>query len=566
MSLFGSIQLAGNTLQAQQIGLQVVGQNIANSNTPGYSREDVTLTPAPTQQLGSLLLGTGVQVQGITQKVDEFLEQRLRAASSDTASSQAQTDAYSQLESILGALKDTDLNSTLNKFFSSISDVLNQPQDAGTRNLAVLQAQTVTGYVNGLANQTKNVQADVNNRIAGMATQINQLVEQVRTLNVQIVATEGGTTSHTQAVGLRDKRNLALSNLSQLVDIKVQEQPSGADNVFVGGDYLVFEGTSRQVQTVYTSDQGFQKAAVQIAGSQAPLGGGSGQLSGLLVARDQILGGFLDSLNKFSGTLANEFNKVFSSGQGLTGYQTLTSTNAVTNANQPLDAAGLPFTPVHGSFQVLMRNTQTGLTTTTDIPINLNGLGDQETTLTSLVSSLNGVNGLQASITPSGNLSLATTSPNTEFSFANDTTGTLAALGVNTLFTGSTAATLGVNQVMLNDPGKFAASSTGIGGGTDNAVLLAGFGDQPLDSQNGNSINVLQTKLTADVTQGSAVAQSIGDGFQTFQDALTAQQTATSGVSIDEEAVKMISYQRTYQASAKYIATLNDLLNTLVQL
>src|SRR5436853_6801851 len=105
MSLFGSIQLAGNTLQAQQIGLQVVGQNIANANTPGYSREDVTLTSAPTQQLGNLLLGTGVQVEGITQKVDAFLEQRLRAASSDTASSQAQTDAYSQLESILGALK-----------------------------------------------------------------------------------------------------------------------------------------------------------------------------------------------------------------------------------------------------------------------------------------------------------------------------------------------------------------------------------------------------------------------------------------------------------------------------
>lgn len=566
MSLYSSIQMASNTLQAQQIGLQVVGQNIANANTPGYSREDISVTPAPTQQLGSLLLGTGVQVLGITQKVDAFLEQRLRAASSDTANSQAQTDAYSQLESILGALKDTDLNSSLNKFFSSISDVLNQPQDVGTRNLAVLQAKTITGYINGLANQATNVQADVNNRIAGMSTQINQLVQQIHNLNVQIVSAEGGIGGETQAVGLRDKRNLALSNLAKLVDIKVQEQPSGADNVYVGGEYLVFEGSARQVETVYTSDQGFQKASVQIVGTGAALESNSGQLAGLTMARDQILGGFLDSLNKFSGTLANEFNKVFSSGQGLTGYQTLTSTNAITNANQPLDAAGLPFTPVHGSFQVLMRNTQTGLTTTTDIPINLNGLGDQETTLTSLVASLNGVNGLQASITPSGNLSLTTTAPNTEFSFANDTSGTLSALGLNTLFTGSTAATLGVNQVMVDDPGKFAASSTGIGVGTDNAVILAGFGDRPLDSQNGSTINDLQTKLTADVTQGSAVAQSVADGFQTFQDALTAQQTATSGVSIDEEAVKMISYQRTYQASAKYIATLNDLLNTLVQL
>jgi flagellar hook-associated protein 1 FlgK len=213
-----------------------------------------------------------------------------------------------------------------------------------------------------------------------------------------------------------------------------------------------------------------------------------------------------------------------------------------------------------------VQNTQTGLSTTTSIPVNLHGLGDKETTLNSLVASINNVSGLQASVSPSGNLTIATTGPNTQFSFSDDTSGALASLGINTLFTGSTASDLGVNQVMLNDPGKFAASTTGIGSSTDNAVTLAGFGDQPLESQNGNSINVLQTNLTADVTQGSAQAQSVLSGFQTFQTSLTAQQTATSGVSVDEEAVKMLGFQQTYMASAKYISTLNDLMNTLVQL
>ncbi len=71
MSLFGSIQMAKNALRAQQIGLQVVGQNISNANTPGYIREEVILSPAPTQRKGGLLFGLGVQVDAVVQKIDE---------------------------------------------------------------------------------------------------------------------------------------------------------------------------------------------------------------------------------------------------------------------------------------------------------------------------------------------------------------------------------------------------------------------------------------------------------------------------------------------------------------
>src|SRR5207249_3945504 len=116
------------------VGLQVVGQNIANSNTPGYIREDVVLAPTTTQRLGNLLLGTGVQVKAVVQKIDEFLEERLRGSDSDLASAQTQKDAYTQLESLLGELGDSDLSTSLDKFFSSISEVLNQPESVSVRN------------------------------------------------------------------------------------------------------------------------------------------------------------------------------------------------------------------------------------------------------------------------------------------------------------------------------------------------------------------------------------------------------------------------------------------------
>src|SRR6185503_17293884 len=98
----GSIQMAGNTLQAMQIGLHVVGNNIANANTPGFIRERTIFTPAPVQKLGNLTLGLGVKVAGIVQSLDQFAEDRLRGAGGDRAGAEVQESTYKDLESILG--------------------------------------------------------------------------------------------------------------------------------------------------------------------------------------------------------------------------------------------------------------------------------------------------------------------------------------------------------------------------------------------------------------------------------------------------------------------------------
>ncbi len=566
MSLFGSLQLAGNSMQAQQIGLQVVGQNMANANTPGYSREEAVLTPAPVQRMGNLTLGLGVQVKGIVQQVDDFLNERLRGTNSDVGNSQTQAQVYQNLEGIVGALNQNNLQSSLNSFFSSIAGVLNQPESVSVRNLAVLQGQTLAGDINQMSQRVSNARVDVNTQIEGMTSDINRLVTDIANLNTQITSTEGGTLTISQAVGLRDKRNQDLSDLSNLIGIRVEEQPSGAANVFVGGDYLVFEGTSRQVETAYTTDRGLSSAHINLVDTNAPLDTQTGKLAGLTAARDNILGGFLDKLNNLATTLNFEFNKVYSSGQGLTGFQSMTSTYPVTSTSNALDNAGLQFTPVNGSFQVQMLNKQTGLTQTTNVTVDLNGLDQNETSLTGLATQLNAINGLKATISNTGNLSITTTSPDLQFSFANDTSGALAALGLNTFFTGTSAADLGVNQAVVADPGKFAASTAGIGIDTGNATKLANFMNQPLDSAGGTTLTDVYDRMVGDVTQGSAVAQSVTQGYQTFQQTLQGQQSAISGVSIDEEAVKMITFQRAYQASAKLISTINELLNTLMQL
>ncbi|MFV2066772.1 MAG: flagellar hook-associated protein FlgK [Pirellulales bacterium] len=565
MSLFSSISQANNSLKASQIGLQVVGQNIANANTPGYTREEVVLAPAPTQKVGGLLLGMGVQVRGVVQKIDKFLDERLRSATSDRVGAEVQEQTYLTLESLMGELGDTDLSSSLTSFFGSLNDVVNQPEDVLVRGLAVQKGETLTQDINRLANRVRDERANVNAQVIRLADDVNRLTEEIRSLNVRIATAEGGDVSISDAVGLRDQRYVALQNLAELVDIKVTEQDSGTLTVFVGGQYLVFEGQRREVQVVSTNDRGMTVSEVQLADSQSPLNVTGGELGGLIAARDSVLGEFLDGFDQWTEALVFELNKVHSSGQGLTGYDSLTSEFGVDDVTTPLDEAGLPFLPASGSFQVLVQDKQTGETRTELIQVDLDGIGS-DTTLADLATSLDAIDGVSTEITSAGKLKLSSESVNSQFSFADDTSGVLASLGINTFFGGSTALDIRVQDFLRDDPSKLAVSRGGIGEDSANAVELTAFADKPLESQRGVSVLVLYDRLVGEVTQGATIARSVAEGFRVFEQTLEGQRLATSGVSLDEEAVKMITLQRAYQATARYIATLAELLDVLVNL
>ncbi len=573
MSLFGAIRLAANTLRADQICMQVVGQNMANANTPGYIREEAILTPGPMQRLHGLLMGTGVRVDAVIQKIDRYLEERLRGAVSDRASSETQEQAYIHLETLLGELTDIDLSTSLTDFFSRISDILNHPESIPVRHLAVLQGAALASDINRLAQRVGELRLELDDRVEDVAERINQLTEEIRVLNIRITQAEGGSVSESDAVGLRDQRLVALEELAGLIDIKVQEQPSGGVAVYSDGLYLVFEGIRREVQVVRETDRGMNVANVHLVETDSPLGLTGGQLHGLITARDDILGGFLDGLDDFARTLAFEFNKVFSGGQGLSGFEELTSAWCVEDNDLPLDEAGLPFTPVNGSFQVLVHNKTTGLKQTTDIYVDLNDLGT-DTTLNDLAATLDAIDGISAVATAGGELTITADSPGVEFYFANDTSGALAALGLNVFFTGSTAGDLGVNQALRDDPSKFAAARiedpTDPDGSDDsqtaNARILANLLDQPIASPYGDSLSEIYDRLVEETAQGSAITRAGTEGARVFEQTLRGEKLSISGVSLDEEAVQLIAHQHSYQASARLIATIRDLLEMLVSL
>lgn len=585
MSLFGTLQMTGNTLQAMQVGLHVAGNNIANANSPGFIREEVLYAPAPVQKRGNLVLGLGVEIAGIVQKVDSFLADRLRDAAGDTASAEVQDKAYKDLENLLGALDgETSLNAQLSEFFGSIKKITDPTgaEPLSLRNLAILQGKTLAQNISQLDRRVLDLRSQLNTQVEQTGAAINELTSTIQQLNIRISAIEGGGAGASQAGALRTQRQNAVAELSKLVGVTTNEQPSGGISVAVGGEFLVFEGIRREVAVVSDTVDGLQQSEVQFADTQSSLELNSGKLAGLVKARDDIAGNFHDALNEFTGTLIYEFNKLYSQGQGITGFQSLTSQNGVSDPNAPLDAAGLPFTPTDGFFKIIVRDKNSNVSEETDITINLGGV-DGDTTLNDLAAQLNAVDGISASVGSDGRLTISADSSGTDFSFKLDIdesttgeveakqdneSGILAALGLNTFFTGDSALNISVNQKLNGIAGAsyFAASRGGIGNDLNNALELERFFDRPLDSLEGASLASRYDQLANELTQGSTVAGSVLEGYQAFEATLDGEFQAISGVNLDEEAINMITLQRIYQASARLVRTISEMLDVLVNL
>jgi flagellar hook-associated protein 1 len=570
MSLFGSIQLGANTLRAMQIGLQVTGNNIANANTPGYVRQEVIYSPAPVQKIGNLTLGLGVQVDAIVDKIDKFVINRLVGARGDRAGAEVQEDAYNEIENLLNGLSgDTDLSTVFTNFVNSIGGVLDDPSNPAARNLVITQGDTLATTLNNLARRGTAVRDEFNDRIVASADEINSLTETIRKLNIQVTTIEGAGSSASDAGGLRVERQNAIDRLSEILGITATEQTSGAVNIAVGGDFLVFEGQRQTVEVATSSDNGLSVATIQFSATKSPLVSGTGELPGLYAARDEIVGGFLDGLDQLAGLFAFEFNKIHTQGQGLVGFDTLESVNSIADADTALDAAGLPFTPVSGHFQLLVFNKDKEITTTHDVFVQLDGL-DDDTSLNDLTAALNAIDGITASITSAGKLKIESDSSDTTFAFSGDTSGALAALGLNTFFTGSSARDIGINSTLrgLGNESRFAASGGGLGPQSDsaNALTLSKFLDKSLDSAGGLTVSDVYDRLVNGISQGATVAGSIAEGFRVFENTLAGQAQAVSGVSIDEEAINMITLQRIFQASARFIQTAAELLDVLIAL
>ncbi len=243
-SLFGILNIARSGMAAQQLQLEVASQNLANANTPGYSRQRAELAARRPLFMPEGMLGTGVMVGDISRTRDVLLDRQVRSSTSDLLGDQMRFDLLSSVERLVNEPGDAGLGGTLDAFYSAWSDLANDPTGVGTRAVLVERGRQVAEHLNRLSGGLDTLRTTARDRMDTDLTRANQLLAEVAHLNSEITAVRAAGNS---APDLGDRRDMALDELSGILDIQVFPQERGDVNVSVGGVAVVGGASARSL-------------------------------------------------------------------------------------------------------------------------------------------------------------------------------------------------------------------------------------------------------------------------------------------------------------------------------
>ncbi len=565
MSLTAALATASRALEVFSTAVQVSSSNIANANTPGYIREELTLATEDPYKRGGLIVGTGVKATAVRQAIDQFLESRIHLTNSETHASSARESIYAQLEGQLRELGDQDLSSRFSSFLAAINDVANQPEQQPLRNSIISEGELLVADITSLRTRVDELRTGQTVRIENLVDEANNLIDEIADLNLKITKQESNGLLASEAGGLRTQRYDALNRLSEIIPTRFIEQPNGNVDVYSGSEYVLFSGHRQHIETATIEDRGVDVEVVQFTQTHSRISQAGGEIRGVIEGRDEILGAFTDDLDQIASSLISAVNRVHSSGEGLEGYSTITSTNQIDDANAVLSDVDLPGSINHGSFELKVTNKRTGITQVETIRIDLDGIGGNDTSLEDLRAAIDSAANVSATITTTGELKLDA-DPDFELRFADDTSGVLAALGINTFFTGSDSATIGINSLVKENQNLLATSQGAGPSDNRNVLQLATALEQPLDQLGGRGIEEFYQNVVSGIAQGASAENAKATGLEQFRQSLLSQREQFSGVSLDEEAVRLIEFQQAYAASARVIRSVDELFDILVTL
>jgi flagellar hook-associated protein 1 FlgK len=571
MSIYSALSVGVTALNASQKALEVVGNNIANASTPNYSRQEVVLSPGAA--IGSTFkIGTGVRVTQILRRFDAAVESRLRHAISDNASASIQSQTLDRVEGLYAETSDVDLSTSLSEFFNSFNDLANNPQDDGVRTVVIEQTKALVNQITRMRESMDGLRLELNSSVQVTVDEINRLSGEVASLNEQVVLAEQGRLN--SAPSLRDERDAKLRELAEVLDIRTVEQESGAVNVIVGNQVLVDGRYCRQLECSSIEDRNIGISEIRFADNDELLSLTGGALQGYVVSRDDWIGQQIDALDRLTSAMIFEVNCLHAEGTGTTLPSSVRSDRYVLDSAAVLntDEAGLPNTPVNGSFLLHVTNSTSGLTETLTVDVDLDGVGGDDS-LQTIVAQINALAttevpplNVQASIDTTGHLVIQGTSPEIRVSFSDDSSKLLACVGVNCLFTGYDSVTIGISSAVEDDPRLLAAGLSAASGDNANALRLAELADLEIDDLGGSTIQAYHTQSSTRLAVNTAAAESASTSAETFLSTMSDERESISGVNLDEEAINLVKYQKMYTASAKFMSLMSDLMDKLMEI
>jgi flagellar hook-associated protein 1 FlgK len=539
LSLFGLFDIAKSTIFASQAALSVTSNNIANVNTPGFSRREALFAVASPVVLSGNLLGNGVTVSGIKRYYDSFVQTQLWGQYQNYGKSYALDQALSQVEQVFNEAKSIGLAAPLTDFFNAWQEVATNPEGFAERGVLLQKANSLVLAAKQMELGITDTLKNMNESIDTMVERVNAIASEISAINSKIVQIEAGSQTDSSN-DLRDQRDTLLNELSNLVDFNSYEDKNGSITVTVGMRNLVSGVTTNDLSTK-TNEDGDKE--LYLDGINITENVQKGQLGGFFSVRDNIRTNSLNGLQRLIASLIKETNILHRAGYGLdgtTGNDFFTPlqlstrdfssganmTAAITDPAQlTLDEYNIQFDAAN--YYVYDKQTGTLVTSgaydASGTAINFDGI---DIVITGIVS------------------------PDDKF-----TVSPLTDVIKNF-------------EVAITDQQKIAAASldTNLPSDNSNALLIAQLSQDAITNLGGATFSSYYGGLVSTI---GLLSKAASDSL-TFDDNLLSElnnkRESLSGVSLDEEAANLIKFQRLFEAGAKMIQVTDELLQTLLNI
>jgi len=309
IGISGILHVGKEALFAQQAGVGVTAHNIANVNTPGYSKQNPLIRQLDPQMIGGVFFGRGAQLETVYKSYDSFLNNTIVLEKGILGQWEAKETFMLQAETVFNETNGEGLANRFNEFWDAWQDLAVHPEGIPERTVLQSVGQSIANNFLNMSLDLERVRADANDRIAGTVSTINRLAREISVLNKEIL---GSQTSKANANDLTDQRSLKIEEMSELIDVNVIEEGDGEVTVLTSsGKLLVSENLSWElsVQTDPNLNDYYSIIHVDkelVDDITNDIKGGS--LRGLLDVRDTIIPKYIDNLDVLAATFISEVN------------------------------------------------------------------------------------------------------------------------------------------------------------------------------------------------------------------------------------------------------------------
>jgi len=589
---FLGIEIAKRGLFAADVGLDTTSHNIANANTEGYSRQRATLRastpisfPGPFVTLRPGQVGTGVEVSSVIRIRSAFIEAQIHQEGGSQAMFDVMTEQFTRIEDIVGEPSEYAIGGLMEEFYNAWEDLSNDPESASARTNLVSSATALVSYVNEVDYNLDLEITNINEELRERVDRLNNLAYQVADINQQIVQIEGdGTIQSLQANDLKDRRDQLIEEMSTLVNARVLFNNNGSVSVLIQGHPIVTDDHGSEVSLKHDPDNPLQPELV-FTKSQIPVAVTSGEIKGLMQIRDVEIPAVRGNLSELIGVFTNRVNELHMAGYGLDGitdrpffmdveYRRISGNNplpAGTDLDTTLDELGI----TSGDFFVQGEHI---------VIEDYEVLPGQAITLGELMDRIQSVTpDVRMELDYSGGFPRMILSQYNPAS-ADDTltikTGSssfLTAMGLDSApvvdLPVDPPYTNALNNLRLHP--SILQNLDSIAAAGDDGLGFPGPGDNRTALAIGDLKNVQQAVFgTTFGEQYQSVIATLGSVAQNAErslisqslvvDQLESRRLEISGVNLDEEAVNLIKYQKAYEASARAMNIVDEVLSLIV--